>query len=440
MHFNLLLVTSFAGLAQAGRCDRGNAYCASRLTGSWCREESNTCHGLPAVSCSCTHGPGVASAGAGAGSADSSFSGSYSGGRRAAAHPGSYRVIDPPAAARTTPAHPKHGHDGSFLWLDWPTMYRSEEWETYFKTVIKYMQSNCGGIRINRVIMRVNHPDFQEGRGLLWQVSERSVFYTHFLSKLPSSIEVHILPYFDEDSIEYWEHMYRLGSPLENAFKYASQWNELLTKTGTGVRIAGIVVDKEEGGRGKGDFDRDMPKLADIKRKYSARGGAPLRFGMAIAFSSAGSMDGISPYVDDYYLEMYDFYIEGSYPVSRIRADSSTNLNDPGEFLRVLDATVWSSHLERYNDPRVNFMWSVQNAKSRDCLYPLVEGRCGPIGYDRHTEMEFKTVDFGSWEVDKFVQFLSLIKATHPRAFANKNHGLYQFSFMPHSWMDRCKM
>lgn len=265
-------------------------------------------------------------------------------------------------------------------------------------------------------------------------MSTESVFYTHLLARVPQGVEIHVMPYLPDEraSIQEWIDYGGSPVPLENGFKYVRDWNDLLASQGISTRISGVVVDNEEKGA---RAIADAHLLPDMKTRYASGGIRQLRFGLSISYTMGGYSS--DPYVDDYYVEMYDFYVHDSYPPVDVRADAPALLNNPRAFMDKLDRDVWYPHLIKYSDPRISFMWSSQNGDSKDCIYPLASGFCGPIKYDIFQKETDRTVDFGSWTSIKFNEFLRMLPERHP-VFHGRSHGLFQFSLIPNSWFNTC--
>jgi hypothetical protein len=304
------------------------------------------------------------------------------------------------------------------LWAEWPSLEEGA-WPEYFAKLLSFIDSNCGDLRVVSVVMRILDPEFQRERGQLWQVSSSSSFYTDFFRHLPQNVEVHVYPYLMERaSAQRWAETMQVSLPLEATFKFAREWNALLQATGVPARIAGIVTDKEE----RKFFNSEINNLATYKAKYSSPGSPQLRFGWAIGFDSVGSIDGTSPHVDDFYVEMYDFYVNGIAPAVPVEAHTNGALNNPDTFLKILEEKVWAPHIPKYNRyPNIVFMWSLQHRQSSACNFPLSDGTCG------------ERVDMGSWSVSAFNKFLDKLDEKHP-VFRQRLHGLFQFNFVPLSW------
>ena len=387
-----------------------HAVCTAIDPSSWCKE-NGFCHKHDHVPCR-----GAVSA--------------------SATGPGTRRVVpvtpgptEPPshrravaAASPSVVSRTSGGPDSMILWTEWPTLEEGA-WPDYFRKLLEFLTDNCAGIRFHQVIMRVLDPNFQRERGELWQVSRRSSFYVDFLRHLPSSIEVHIYPYLlEEESASKWSGGVDARSALEGVFKYVRDWNNVLIEDGLSVRIRGVVCDKEEGR----SFLNDMSTLHRLKDRYSVAGGPRLKFGLAIGFDGAGSIPSFTREIDNFYLEMYDWYEYGRHEVEPVFAERFGVVNRPDRFADILEARQQlHRHYERYREhDKIVFMWSLQNHGSNRCLYPLNDGTCG----ERN--------DFGSWNGHHFREFLSVL-ASRESAFAQRQHAMFQFSFVPHSWHPR---
>lgn len=386
-----------------------HAICTAIDAGSWCKE-NGFCHKHDHIPCR-----GLAAAAAPAASL-----------RRRSDEPtetlptsrGAPRTMTSAPAARGAAAS-----ESMILWTEWPTLEEGA-WPDYFTKLREFLTDNCAGIRFNRVIMRVLEPTFQRSRGELWQVSRTSSFYVDFLRHLPASMDVHIYPYLlDRESAMKWSGRGRNAhSALEGVFKYIRNWNDLLIEDGLPVRLGGVVCDKEEGR----NFLHDLRFLDGIKARYSTPGGPRLKFGLAIGFDSAGSISSFSEEIDNFYLEMYDWYEHGRTPVRKVFAEKYDAVNNPTRFVDVLEEhQQLGRHYHRYREhDKIVFMWSLQNSRSNQCLFPLNDNTCG------------ERTDFGSWTGPHFRQFLSELSSREP-VFAQRQHALFQFSYVPLTWHSR---
>ena len=322
-----------------------------------------------------------------------------------------------PRAERTRRTHVNHTQTMT-LWTEWPTLEEGG-WPAYFEKLLGFVNHNCGGLGFTKLIMRVNDPHFQSDRGHLWQPRTSSAFYKNFLAHLPRNMEIHIYPYLlDEPSADAWNRVRGASSPLEGVFKFVQEWNLLLESVDGKVRIAGVVTDKEE----QRHFIGDLKNLRAYKKNSKGARHERLTYGTAVGYDTIGSITAKHVgEVDHFYLEMYDFYVEGSKPAIHVHAHGDS-LNNPEEFIDVLDDQVWGRFVERYqNHDNITFMWSVQHLKSRECNYPT-DTNCGD------------KVDFGSWRISKFREFMEILAVRHP-VFAQRNHAIFQFSFVPKTWM-----
>ena len=303
------------------------------------------------------------------------------------------------------------------LWTEWPSFDSTSDWVDYFTRLIDFITSDCSTLGVGRVVLRVLSPEFQSRRGLLWQVTPDSVLYRHFLSLVPPGIEIYIYPYLLEKSVtSQWTSSTDASAPLEGVFKYVAAWNRLLS--GSGVSIGGIVTDYEEG-RG---FRGELGNLGEYRRVY----GEGIRFGTTLGFDSVGS---ISSYlkkfqIDEFYLEMYDFYRHGIKTVSTVQPGHFPN--QPHQLLAALDQSVWARYTKLYNQhaDRIVFMWSLQNKNSSACHFPLPDGTCG------------ERADFGAWDQSAFLNFLKLVEDKRP--YMAGRHGMFQFNYLPTGWENSC--
>lgn len=367
-------------------CSRADAFCIAMVGPiSYCKAESNTCHGDPMVSCRCDSESAVSSTPASA------------------------------VAPRVSTAR-----DGSFMWLEWPTLDSASEWREFYTNVRRSLSERCSSFPVSRLIVRVNDPLFQAERGNLWQVSTESALFTHLLADLSLDTEIYIFPYLrttNETNTPRWRSYTGASTLLEGVYKYVHRWNELLRSARPGLRIAGIVTDFEE----HEGFLADLPSIPCYRSLYSTAGQPALRFGTAMGFDQPLRAQSVSEHIDDIYLEMYDMYVHGVKPAVHVDGGDSGFINNPDSFLNALDRHVWGPFLRHYGDEKLHFMWSLQSGRSRSCLYPLGTG-CG--GKE----------DFGRWSSGKVAEFFAKLEERHP-VFAGKPRGFFQFSFMPNSWL-----
>jgi hypothetical protein len=286
-----------------------------------------------------------------------------------------------------------------FVWTEWPDIYTPAEYATYFRRLLKFIDGNCGSFRTTKVILRVTDPNIVD----LFEVSTTSALYTDFISSLPASVELHLYPYvYDARAQSAWSSN---GKPLEGVFAYAKKWNDLLSSE----RFVGIVLDGEE----KAGFQSEMSNVPQYKSAYGVGS-----LGIAIGYDATGQMSSYSQ-ADAFYLEMYDFYVNDAPKLTLVQTGPTET--DPQTFLDVLSRDVLGPHLGKYTDSKLHFMWSIQAKSKTDCLYPL-SGKCG------------SSDDFGWFSAPNFNRFLQLLASKYP-VFAGRDHGIFQFSFLPASWL-----
>ena len=321
-----------------------------------------------------------------------------------------------PTTVTTTTVAPSTA--GTFVWVEWPSMSGEADWIEFYGKLIHFVSTSKMGV--TKVIVRVLDPIFgslavtRETQHDLWTVSTSSVFYTAFLSKLPTSVsEFVVYPYLmDATNQEHWVTAMGTATPLEGVFKYCSQWNALLKNVKSHTICGGVTVDGEE----RRGYINELPSVPSYKTGYSVN-----TFGYTTGYTQVGVLSMYSEYVDDYYFEFYDFYVRDA-PSLQLVQNSDVGKDNVADFIALLDNGVWAHYLPFYESPKVNFMWSVQNSGSNDCLYPDGPTTCGI------------KEDFGAWSLTGFMQFLAAIKAEYPTKFGNKPHGIFQFSFVPNSW------
>jgi hypothetical protein len=294
-----------------------------------------------------------------------------------------------------------------FVWAEWPEIYRPSEWRNYFDTLLGFAAGNCGNFAVPKIIIRVTDPEW-EG---LFRVERESYFFTDFLARIPRGVEIRIYPYlYTQKAQQKWANYSGHARPLQGVFKFAHEWNKILSKDKLPARIGGIVVDGEE----RHGFDREQPRVAHYKKHY----GVPT-FAVGIGFDAHKHRE-FYPSADEFYMEMYDFYDVNHHgkPVKRVHVSPSDKAHT---FLETLDRKSLHPFIGTYRDPRMHFMWSVQSMSKDDCIYPL-ESKCG-LGDD-----------FGWFSAPEFNNFLGLVQERYP-VLAGRSHGIFQFNYMPPSWL-----
>ena len=140
-------------------------------------------------------------------------------------------------------------------------------------------------------------------------------------------------------------------------------------------------------------------------------------FGVAIGYDATGSAASY-PMADAFYLEMYDFYVNNAPTLTLVQVNANDN---PPTFVDKLVKNVLGPYVSKYGDARFHFMWSVQAKSSANCIYPLSGRSCG------------SSDDFGLFSAPEFNQFLQQVQQKYP-VLAGRDHGIFQFNFLPPSW------
>jgi hypothetical protein len=399
---SLLLFLTVSVLCADGMC--GDDLCIDQVgDSSYCSRNTFTCHGAPEVSCLCTVSDRKAY----------SVKRSMKHKRRRSPRKVATRRLRRNMKFESKPENPTD----IFMWLEWPSL-RSYEWTQFYENLLSFMDSNCGNFRVTRVIARVLSPVFQQDKGKLWQVGTDSVFYTSFLSQVASGTEIFIYPYLLGGSPGRWIKAMGTSTALEAVYKYVSEWNKLLATVRPDLRISGIVTDFEE----RKGFKDELPMIGEYREKYSSRGEPLLRFGAAFGYDQPKRARRVSGFIDDTYLELYDLYERGySSRAPRFQQGRPGYRDKVLKTLEKMDADVWGSLVEKYDEPNVHFMWSLQSRSSSDCLYSR-RGRCGAKD------------DFGSWSAPKVAEFIRTVQERYP-SMSHQAHGFFQFNYTPQSWM-----
>jgi hypothetical protein len=299
-------------------------------------------------------------------------------------------------------------------------MWGQPDWVAYYAKLLDFIRTSP--LNINKVMLRVLDPLYGtvssmplETKNDLWTVSTSSVLFTEFLSKVPSTLPVfELYPYLmDTYNQDRWKLAMNTSQPLEAAYKFCASWNSLLAEKRLTVRCRGVTVDGEE----RRGYIQELPSVNDYKARYGG-----LTFGYSTGYPQVGVLGTHSNFTDDFYFQLYDFYVRGIYPAKLVQ-NTDVARDDVTGFISILNSTVWYQQLPYYEHPKARFMWSVQHSESGDCLYPASPTNCGAKR------------DFGAWSINGFMSFVETLKVLFPTKFGNKAHGIFQFSFTPNSWL-----
>ena len=310
--------------------------------------------------------------------------------------------------------------DGYFLWVDWPHQVNAdpEMWPGFFAQLLAFIDSNAAGVHINRVILRVVDPSREAGHILLWQVDPESILYRHFFSRLPLHVDVKIHPQLNEYSSEAWRTHMGTETALEAVFMYTSEWRGLLEAMRPGVRVSGIVTDwRETTMTGGGDFGQHVDRIPELKATF----GPDLTFGTVLRFDCTACIRRVEfEHVDEFYMQMFGWYIEDTTPVVQLNVGDAEYANDEAKLLATLQS--WGMLKPKdFASTKFHFMWSVQSADKYICRYP-------PSGTTSANQ-------FGTWAPARFHAFINLLKANHLEFAYPKSHGIYEFAFIPNTWI-----
>jgi hypothetical protein len=196
-------------------------------------------------------------------------------------------------------------------------------------------------------------------------------------------------------------------------FKWANDWNKFLP----GVKFTGVVFDNEEFGGGAGGPLLTATNAAALKSKFAIK-----NIGLAVGFDGVGKF-ATMPWIDQFYMEMYDFYTPAAYIDASPQSRFVQYVNNPGPLVDYITNQVLSAgqlDLYRQYASKVHAMWSTQSLGT-NCIYPLGTN-CGINN------------EFGVWSAAGFTSFLSTVKAKSPIFASLAGHGLYEFDLIPTSW------
>ncbi|EER20269.1 hypothetical protein Pmar_PMAR005521 [Perkinsus marinus ATCC 50983] len=275
-------------------------------------------------------------------------------------------------------------------------------------------------MRVTKLILRVLHPQFPPGvssSDRLWYPDgdvTKSIMYTELLTKLggTSVREVFMLPYvFDEVSREGWLSIAPTkGKVMSGVFHLLKEYNAKLSS----IQFSGITVDYEEMKHVPTEYDLfwDPQGEADFKD------GTNFEVGVAIGFDQVGRFEEW-PWVNNLYLEMYDFFRPTAYISQTANSRFLLYKNKASKMVNyvvneAVDKVVQAAYADHRS--RAHLMWSLQH-QDDGCVYPLNSGKCG---YNN---------EFGSWNPAPFNEFLHLIKSRLP----HKSQGVYHYDFLPYS-------
>ena len=309
-----------------------------------------------------------------------------------------------------------------FLWTEIPVseLTSQADWAVFYRRMRSFITSNCVNLGVTKLILRVMHPLFSVGGYQAFSSPAASLMYTEVLRTLPSGIQVIFYPYLaSTHEWDIWQGYTNTSDPVEAVFAYSAMWNRFLVSQGSQVQVSGIVLDLEEFPVSAIPSVRNATRINAWKAKYGLT-----EYGVSVGFDQVGIISTMASYTDSFYVQFYDFY----YPTIGIDKTPSspflTYQNQPTQIAQyILNPLVMKSNLVQvYNQfqGKIYAMWSIQDLTG-NCRYPLDTGLCG---------LNF---EFGSWSPVAFNAFYQQIIQSD--LFKNMNHGIFQFSFVPFSWL-----
>jgi hypothetical protein len=316
-----------------------------------------------------------------------------------------------------------------FLWTELPRELKDNEpgMRKFYAELLDFVRSNSIPVKVTRLILRVSTPTSKCAGKYLFSDPPNSLLYHCLLQHLPVGTELRLYPYLghgeDEDNYQHEWAKYGGDAPkkfLTAVFTFTQMWNTFLGEVNAPVRFTGVTLDMEEG------IELDKQEILSIKTSYPD---IPF-LGISVAFDDVRWVYRFSDVVDEYYLQMYDFYTKSQRSICRSTSTSPcvlflNNHEEMYNWVRKEIVEGLSDVKDLFGQKRflskLLLMWSVQNAHSNDGMYPS-RGKCGP-GYD-----------FGTWRSDAFRKFLELVMRDESifRGFAG--HGVYEFAYIPRDW------
>lgn len=327
-------------------------------------------------------------------------------------------ATEAPATTRAPTPAPSYDGSSMFVWAEWPSMWGEPDWIEYYAKLVSF--SSSSPLNVNKLVLRILDPVYgtvatsPETAHDLWTVSTSSVIYTQLLTQLPASVTTFdVYPYvMDQYNRDRWMGAMGTTATLEAVFMYCAQWNTLLAQERLSIRCGGVTVDGEE----RRGYLNELGSVQSYKDRYA------LSFGYSTGYPQVGVLGSMGDYVDEFYLQFYDFYVRESATVQLVM-NTDVGHDDAQAYIQRLNDVVWAQYLPYYESPKVRFMWSMQHSTSNACIYPDGPSSCGI------------KEDFGAWSLNGFLSFVQGVRDMFPTKFGNKPHGVFQFSFVPNSWM-----
>jgi hypothetical protein len=236
-------------------------------------------------------------------------------------------------------------------------------------------------------------------------------------------IEFVLFPYMMTPAarISWGRYIGKIYAPLDGAMQFMQRWNVLITNSGFRSKFKGLVFDYEERRKGWGVYpaiDLDRGTIARLKNTYGW-----FELGVTIGWDHVSMFDAM-PWVDKWYMQMYDLYDRRG-PMDRTeRSPFIIYRNNPqglvNYLLNVLITPYMKNQYTKYAE-KLMAMWSLQSPNNQ-CLYVYTNGVC--VGNS----------EFGLWNGSSFNLFINKLMASWP-VMRTIKHGLYHFALLPTSWL-----
>jgi hypothetical protein len=316
-----------------------------------------------------------------------------------------------------------------FLWTEIPKSAKQDEpsLKKFYAKLLQFINGNCLQARVTRVILRMSQPDSKCGGNYMFQNHAETILYRRFLKRLPAGTDLRLYPYLGSLSGERYQQRWaaHMNEPRENfltaVYKFTEQWNLFLESVNAPVRFNGVTLDMEEG------IELNKAELEQIRQRFVT---VP-KFGISVGFDDVKWIYQYHKVVDEYYLQMYDFYCPGvthmcqTHHTSPFVAHKDNHIGmsswiEEAVIRRLKD--VASLFKAKKHKSKLLLMWSTQHAGSDECLYPS-GGRCG------------HSYDFGTWSAPDFKSFLSHVQSDLSLYSGFGGHGIYEFAYIRNEWL-----
>jgi len=314
-----------------------------------------------------------------------------------------------------------------FLWVESPNLAATDHahYDAYFATMRKFMVSNCVGVTVNRVVMKVPYPQYHIAysatQKIYWPPAA-SPFFTDIIAMSSKSVKYHLYPMLTSATRAYWQTFGGNRGVGYAVFSFASQWNAFLISKGY-AGIEGVVVDYES--LIASDGLMTAAGVNALKKQFPG-----IKFGATIGYDDGVKLHAMDSYTDHFFMQMYDWYKPTQGITLNSRSPFLVAINNAVSISNYLMKTaiqsvLWPQYVAA-GTSKVHLMWSLQHANT-NCINLQGMPTCGTRN------------DFGSWSPVGFNAFLVQIKksiaALGMPALNQLEHGVFHYNSMQTAWL-----